>query len=88
MDRQQLLELYFIDARSKLIDVAAFLDRLDRAGGVVDFRQEAFLKALQELHGTVGRTERVLQALSDPTCEPAERASAKGAMGAFNSSSL
>src|SRR5215510_15258380 len=29
MTRQQVLDLYFMDARSKLIDIAAFLDRAD-----------------------------------------------------------
>ena len=27
MTREQTLDLYFLDARSKLIDIAAFLDR-------------------------------------------------------------
>lgn len=33
MNRQQLLDLYYLEARAKLIDLAAFLDRLDRAPG-------------------------------------------------------
>ena len=28
MTRQQILDLYFMDARAKLIDLAAFLDRV------------------------------------------------------------
>jgi len=34
MNRQKLLDLYFLEARSKLIDLAAFFDRLDRAEGL------------------------------------------------------
>lgn len=51
MTRQQLLDLYFMDARSKLIDIAAFLDRVDRGEGEADFRLAAFRKALEELQG-------------------------------------
>ena len=29
MTRQQVLDLYFLDARHKLIEVAAFLDRVN-----------------------------------------------------------
>jgi len=38
MTRDQALELYFLDARSKLIDLAAFLDRVERCPGEDDFR--------------------------------------------------
>ena len=33
MNRHQLLDLYYLEARAKLIELAAFLDRLDRAEG-------------------------------------------------------
>lgn len=83
VDRQQLLDLYFIEARSKLVDVAAFLDRLERASGQADFRLNAFEKALTELSKEgKNRAERVLLALSDLTTEPAASASTKGATGA------
>ena len=49
MNRQQLIDLYFMDARSKLIDLAAFLDRVDRAEGESDFRVDALKRALGEL---------------------------------------
>ena len=32
MTRQQVLDLYFLDARGKLIEIAAFLDRSFTAG--------------------------------------------------------
>ena len=49
MDRRQLLDLYFVDARARLIDIAAFLDRLERGEADEDFRAEAFRRALKEL---------------------------------------
>lgn len=84
MTRQQVLDLYFMDARCKLIEVAAFLDRVDRATGEADFRTMAFRDALRHLasEGT-GRTAAVLRTLSDPTEQPVERAPGKGAVGAW-----
>ena len=84
MTRQQVLDLYFMDARSKLIDIAAFLDRVDRAEGEPDFRLAAFHKALEALHrGEPDRAKAVLNSLSDPTTEPIEKAHGKGAVGAW-----
>jgi hypothetical protein len=84
MNRQELLDLYFMDARSKLIDIAAFLDRLDRAGGEADFRLAAFRNALKELAGNEPqRAKNVLLSFSDPTSEPIAAAPGKGACGAW-----
>jgi len=84
MNRHQLLDLYFLDARAKLIDIAAFLDRLDRGEGEADFRLEAFRKALDELSGGEPRRARqVLLSFSDPSTEPLERSPGKGACGAW-----
>jgi hypothetical protein len=84
MDRRELLDLYFVDARARLIDIAAFLDRLERASEGEDFRAEAFGRALKELDMAGGdRARRVLLALSDPTQEPAAIAVERGACGAY-----
>lgn len=84
MTRQQVLDLYFLDARSRLIDLAAFLDRVGRAGGKDDFRMKAFRKAMRELSGTKKeRARRVLLAFSDPTTKPIRAATTKAACGAF-----
>ncbi|HEY1170754.1 MAG TPA: hypothetical protein VGH19_05230 [Verrucomicrobiae bacterium] len=84
LNRQQVLDLYFMDARAKLIDIAAFLDRVDRAEGEADFRLAAFRQALKELDsGNAERAKNVLLSLSDPSIEPLEKASVKGAIGAF-----
>lgn len=84
MTRQHVLDLYFMDARSKLIDLAAFLDRVERAEGAADFRLGAFRQALAELESDEPfRARRVLLSLSDPTEEPIAAASGKGAVGAW-----
>ncbi|MGN6554382.1 MAG: hypothetical protein ACTHLW_11765 [Verrucomicrobiota bacterium] len=84
MNRQQLLDLYFLEARARLIDLAAFLDRLDSAKGEDDFRLKALKAALDQLQSnSAGRAEQVLLALSDPTVEPIPAATTKAACGAW-----
>jgi hypothetical protein len=84
MTRQQVLDLYFMDARSKLIDLAAFLDRVERSEGEADFRLPALRKALGELQSSSsGKAKAVLLSLSDPTVEPIPKAPGKGACGAW-----
>ena len=84
MHRQQLLDLYFMDARAKVIDLAAFFDRLDRGEGEADFRLAALRNALAELgKNEPSRAKNVLLALSDPTEEPIARSPGKGAVGAW-----
>ena len=87
MTRNEVLDLYFMDARSKLIDIAAFLDRVDRGSGEADFRLEAFREAVKELHGgEPARAKAVLLSFSDPTTEPLEKSPGKGAIGAWKRS--
>jgi hypothetical protein len=84
MTRQQVLDLYFMDARSKLIDLAAFMDRLERATGEEDFRMKAFREALKDLSsGSKEKAKQVLLSFSDPTAEPIPAATTKAACGAF-----
>lgn len=71
-----------MEARSKLIDIAAFMDRIERDGLTDDFRYQAFLDALKELQ-TENRAENVLLSLSDPTEEPIQAATTKAACGAW-----
>ncbi len=73
-----------MENRAKLIDLAAFLDRVDRASGDADFRLVAFKAAMKELgDGRPERAKNVLLSLSDPTPEPIEKAPGKGAVGAW-----
>ena len=84
MTRQQILDLYFMEARAKVIDLAAFMDRVERASGDEDFRMKAFREALKELEkGNSDRAKRVLLSLSDLTERPIEKAHGKGAVGAW-----
>jgi hypothetical protein len=86
MTRQQVLDLYFLDARHKLVELAAFLDRVDRATGKDDFRLQAFRAALGELDGKrKHKAKAVLLAFSDPTTRPIAKAEGKGACGAWKS---
>ena len=85
-NRKNILDLYFLHARSRLIDIAAFMDRVDRADGDRDFRYEAFCKALKALDSDESnRAEKVLLAFSDPTNEPVSVAASKAACGAWPS---
>ena len=84
MTRQQVLDHYFLDARGKLIEIAAFLDRVERAKGQDDFRIQAFRAALASLTGRgKQKAKRVLLSLSDPTTKPIPVATTKAACGAF-----
>ena len=79
---QSPVDLYFMEARAKLIDIAAFMDRVDREGGSDDFRYVAFQKALLQLDAEK-RAEGVLMELSDPTKELTPKANSKFACGAY-----
>jgi len=84
MTRQQVLDLYFMEARAKLIDLGAFIDRVERATGQEDFRMAAFRTALAELSkGQPQKAKNVLLALSDPTTDPIPAATTKAACGAY-----
>ena len=82
----EIADAYFLEHRAKLIDLAAFLDRVDRAvdaGDLVDFRIKALLECLTMLDDGKGqRACRVLEHLSDHTTEPLQAAPMKGALGA------
>lgn len=73
-----------MDARCKLIELAAFLDRVERAQGEDDFRLKAFRQAMNELSkANPDRARQVLLAFSDPTTEPIPAATTKAACGAW-----
>lgn len=81
--KKDILDLHFMDARCKLIDVAAFLDRMERHEGQADFRLDALKKAIPILlSDQPGRAKAVLESLSDQSTKPAEAASTQGASGA------
>ena len=57
---KSVLDASFLEARSKILDLAAILDRIDRGGGLEDARLERLRQALHLLDGQEqGRAERV-----------------------------
>lgn len=85
--REQVINMYFLEHRAKLLDVAAFLDRIDRAQptpGANDFREVALKQAVAVLiDGQPHRAKRVLDLLSDSTTDmPQSAYGMKGASGA------
>lgn len=91
LPRSAAVDLYFMEHRAKVIDIAAFLDRVERAkeDGSPDAKTEFRLHALREaiavlIDGEGERAKRVLNLLSDPTMEPLDSAAGmKGAAGAW-----
>lgn len=81
--KSELLDLQFIGARARLIDLAAFLDRIDRHPGDADYRYEALKRALPILLSErPDRARAVLEALSDQDEELLPKAAFQGAFGA------
>ena len=90
---RELVDEYFIENRTRLLEIAAFLDRLDRTDAALvdrDFRVRAFRDALRLLEAGPGagdagtRVERIQHLLSDPTTEPLEKLDTKSARGAYD----
>jgi hypothetical protein len=83
-----LTDEYFIENRNRLLEIAAFLDRLDRADpglGQGDFRIRAFREALTLLANPSPNYVAQIQALlSDPRSEPIPTLDRKSALGAFD----
>jgi len=84
VNKEQIADLYFLEHRAKVLDLAAFLDRYDRAeGDAADPRVAALRKTIGALlDDAPGRAKRVLELLSDTTTDPIESAHARGATGA------
>lgn len=82
----EVVDLYFMEHRAKLLDIAAFLDRLDRAEPP-DGRQDVRVRALRRavpilLDGGPHRARRILELLSDHSSTPIAAASTQSALGA------
>ena len=86
---KQVLQEYFIENRTRILEIAAFLDRLDRASDAPssqeDFRLLAFRRALDVLASEepdkIGHVQLIF---SDPTTEPKAKLDSKSAAGAWN----
>jgi hypothetical protein len=86
LSARELVDEYFIENRTRLLEIAAFLDRLERADpsyAAKDFRMNAFNEALANL-GQSDRLDRIQMLLSDPTTDPLGALDRKSAIGAYD----
>lgn len=90
LSREAVIDRYFLEHRARLLDLAAFLDRVDRAAPAAgeavreDYRMRSLRAAIAVLlDGSPQRSRRILELLSDPTLEPIAHAPSKGAGGAW-----
>ena len=83
--KKEVLDADFAAARAGVLDVAAFLDRVDRGEGEADFRYHALMDVLPLLSASGPRRVRaILEALSYRDDTVPETAAAKAACGAPN----
>ena len=84
---REIVDEYFVENRTRLLEIAAFLDRLDRADAqyaAQDFRMKAFREALAAVVQGSGRLDRIQSLFSDPTTEPLGTLDRKSAFGAYD----
>lgn len=86
MSAKEVLEVYFLENRARILEIASFLDRIDRAKapdvGRNDYRYKAFMRSLKILSESEGNRTKALQInFSDLSKEP--RRSAAGLKGAY-----
>jgi len=85
---KELVDEYFIENRTKLLEIGAFLDRLNRIDpGYTerDFRMRCFHAALSSLSASgIQHVLEIQTVFSDPTDEPIAALDRKSAMGAYD----
>lgn len=85
---KELVDEYFIENRTRLLEIAAFLDRLDRIDpGYIerDFRMKCFHAAVSSLSASgVDHVQEIQTVFSDPTDDPIGTLDRKSAMGAYD----
>lgn len=86
--QREIIDSYFMEHRAKLIDIAAYLDRVDRGqASEPDFRHQALIKAIEILLSEQPhRAKRVLELFS--VTNPQVPQSAQGLKGASGAVSL
>jgi len=85
MKKTEIQDLYFMDSRFNLLEIASFLDRVERSEGNADYRDEAFRKAITDMMNPpegLTRTQAVHHAFSDHSDQPLEKATIQFANGA------
>jgi hypothetical protein len=90
LSSSQVLDMSFLENRARLLEIAAFLDRVDRCSdagaGKIDFRYQALVSGLQLLldRSDADRIEAIQMNFSDPTADPIVDARGLKAHGAWN----
>jgi hypothetical protein len=88
LTQRELIAEYFMEHRVQVLELAAFLDRLDRArelDGEDDFRMRSVQEALKTLvDGRGNRVQRVQMIFSDPRSELLDELDQKSAKGAYD----
>ena len=85
LSQSELIAEYFMEHRVQVLELAAFLDRLDRAREIDaagDFRLRSIREALAVL--VDGNGQRVQMIFSDPRSELLEELDQKSAKGAYD----
>jgi hypothetical protein len=86
LTQRELIDTFFMEHRAQIIDVAAYLDRLDRsvdANAERDFRLTAMREAVRVLGSAEpGRVEQIQMILSDLVIEPMDTRDRQNAYGA------
>jgi hypothetical protein len=86
LTQKQHIDAYFMEQRNRVLEIAAFLDRLDRIDvqdANDDFRIVALRRAMAELNSDEpGRIERIQMIFSDQNTELLEELDRKAAYGA------
>jgi len=88
MSAQEALDIYFLDNRARLLDIASFLDRVDRYDDAEkakqDFRYTSLIKAIGRiLESEKDKTKQVQMIFSDMSTEPIDRVTDPKAYGAW-----
>lgn len=89
LSSSQILDMSFLENRARLLEMAAFFDRIERsadaAAGKSDFRYRALVNGIRLLldETDAGRTRAIQLNFSDPTSEPIADAVGLKAHGAW-----
>jgi hypothetical protein len=93
LSSSQILDMSFLENRARLLEMAAFFDRIERSAdadaGKSDFRYQALLNGVRLLldDSMAGRTVAIQINFSDPTTEPIDNAVNLKAHGAWDGGS-
>ena len=79
MSGEEILDTYFLENRARILELAAFLDRIDRSRESLkarqDYRYRSLVKALEMLGGPQRKKTALIQMLfSDRSGEPIKSA--------------